>query len=278
MKFFVFLLGFFALSTALIIKCDYKNQEFYGLGSVPSCIVMECDLDGNQSVSRVTKRKSPSKKFNKRFSSDDILGISFKNCPSLDFIPQNLLEHFPNFIAMEFLNNDFKTLLKDELNEYENLNSFRFIMQDVKHIPGDFFSQNPRLQFIDFAYNHIKSIGSDLLLSFYNLKQADFSHNICINENVERQVDMPNFIVKLWKNCVSDKDAADSIHVSVTATPNGELEHSEMIKNVAALSEDHTGINEKIQALAEKIDNFKGIIDSKIETTPEPEEKQPSTE
>lgn len=196
MKVLTFILGLFTLSTALRIECDYIEKKYFRYGLLKTCMA-KCEFDGKETIEFTRRRSSKRRSENV----DDVLGVYFysDDCMELNFIPTNIHELFPNFIALNFDETSISHLRGNELNKYKNLVWFtlEYQIDKLRHVPGQLFSQNKELQYMDFSHNGIRTIGHDIFKGLDKLTMIAFLENECISaaDSIEGHLDDLKFLV-----------------------------------------------------------------------------------
>jgi hypothetical protein len=158
--------------SAIDIDCEFKERSVYNLGLKYSCVVTSVSFTGSMSLNSASGRHQFGK------YNEDVKQIFFKN-EGLEFIPQNILEIFPNIIGMHLTAVDISSLCGDELQGYENLEWFSLYNSTVDKIPGNFFEYNTKLRAVGFSWNEITKTGSGLFDNLPDLVTLYFRGNTC---------------------------------------------------------------------------------------------------
>jgi hypothetical protein len=191
----------FAAVSAFNIDCNYEMWKAWDFPIQYSCKVMNITLTGSKSLENVTgthkylKGNSNVKQFN--------FGYDAGNCKKLNFIPQNIDKHFPNFIGMLFYDCHIMTLTGDELKDYVNLEWFAIERDLIETIPSGLFVNNLNLNFVSFYNNHIAHVGPELFDGLEGLTSIGFLKNVCIDEQTtgKSRSEAVQFIEKLKAEC-----------------------------------------------------------------------------
>lgn len=162
---------------------------------------------------------------------------------TVEFIPANILENFPNlkgivvenstleelkegYLFKELgvlkhlqISNNLKTVQKNALAVMENLESAWFSNNKIEVLPFAIFSHNHRLRFIDFSQNKIKAITPELLKGLTNLQSLDFQQNICVKERTSMPAMKASILFKCYDNCKKNKICADKVEEAATTKP-----------------------------------------------------------
>lgn len=119
-------------------------------------------------------------------SSDDKQVITFHEyclhtTNTLPFVPNGLLEFFPNFIGLQMGHCSITTLHGNELEEYSNLQWCGFHNVSVTRVPGNFFASTLNMRLVNFGENEIERVGFGLLDNLKYLERAYILYNVCID-------------------------------------------------------------------------------------------------
>jgi hypothetical protein len=198
MKTAIVLAALISAVSAVHITCTFQIwNHLKDHGDMYLCYVSDTKSTERKSIEAVTGTHLEGK------SDNDVNAVIFSKCNSMDFIPKNIHEFFPNIIALglsEFCK--IETLNGDELRNYVNLEWFGMMINPLKRIPGNFFEFNPKIRTIDFTANRIAHVGPNLLNHLDNLTTAKFLANVCISKSAsESRTEVLELIEDLKKNC-----------------------------------------------------------------------------
>jgi hypothetical protein len=207
---------------------------------------------------------------------NDVRGVRFPAdvCASsnLTEIPNNLLNIFPNLIALEFINCPITTLSGFELENYPNLEVFELSFTDLERIPGNFFNITNSISHINFSDNKIKFTGTNLLNHLNNLRRLYFERNICIDMHAQNNNQINALIQCLNNNCRDNDEGSTTTFIpappsvptaslpSTTSTPNSECDIDEVDLVVCNLKDQVEKIEIKIENLTNENQNIKFSI------------------
>jgi Leucine rich repeat len=188
MKMIIILCALFSTISAINIECDYMMWSHVGdFGHLYTCEVKNITDIEDKSIETVSGTHLDGK------SDVDVQEINFRcylnNCHELDYIPENIHKHFPNFIGLLFDECKIKDLSGDELKNYANLESIVIYKSPLENIPGNLFQNNSKLKYLNFSKNKITKVGSNLLKGLDQLYEAWFGGNTCIRLVVDRYED-----------------------------------------------------------------------------------------
>lgn len=186
----------FASSFSVILDCEFSFEWWPKVESKYSCVTTLSEVSTIQRVTGVNGNHKIDK------NNSEVESIEFQDCIGSTYIPQNMLNFFPNLIGIRLISCGILILGGNELHEYQNLQLFAVESTQLERIPGNFFASTPQISVIGFADSNLKYVGSKLLQSLNNLSWVSFYNNDCINQTATSLNEIPSLITNLATNCI----------------------------------------------------------------------------
>jgi hypothetical protein len=118
-------------------------------------------------------------------SNKDVIGLWIDQQRSVDFIPQNLMNFFPNMKLLTISSCGLKTVSSTEMRQFGlNLEVLGFYENFIEEIASNLFQFNPNLRWIAFRGNKVRNVGFGVFRSTPNLVALEFENNVCISRSV----------------------------------------------------------------------------------------------
>lgn len=92
---------------------------------------------------------------------------------SLTKVPQGLMQHFPNIVALEIRESSVKSLTKSDIAEYKRIRMFKFDVNPIEFLPGNLFEDFNNLEYISFSSCNLLTI-EPFILDFDKENPAEF--------------------------------------------------------------------------------------------------------
>jgi Leucine rich repeat len=188
---------FVGLCNGLILNCTYQQENWDIFGEIYICDAKVNQVNTtDRAVIGVSQNHLSGK------SDDDVKGIRFQS-QALDFVPQNISEHFLNIQSLRIIRlGAFKVISKYDLQQFgAGLRQFILNYLSIEAIDGDLFSGTPNIQYISLSQNKITNVGPNLFSSLEKLNYVGFAANICFTSN---PVTGQSAILELSKNLVQN--------------------------------------------------------------------------
>jgi hypothetical protein len=188
------LLFVFASSVeSLIMNCVFKEDHFgldFGLLYTADCSTIKT---GNPMFIEEIRGDH-------LLSGNDNRVHALKESGTLEFIPTNLVDFFPNLIVF-YCSAPLKKLSASDLEPFPNLIVFSSIDSEFTSIDGNLFQHTRKLQIVEFSGGKLQNVGKNLLSDLSELKSLKFAKNQCINFIAETQETIQEMEDKLVKDC-----------------------------------------------------------------------------
>lgn len=186
----------FTSSSSVILDCEYSLEWWPKVDLKYSCVSTLSEVSTIQRVTGVNGNHESDR------NNSHVQSIEFQDCTGSTYIPQNMLNFFPNLIGIRLINCGILILSGNELSEHQNLQLFAVESTKLERIPGNFFEPTPQITVIGFADNNLKHVGFNLLKSLNNLSWVSFYNNDCINQTATSLNEIPSLITNLATNCI----------------------------------------------------------------------------
>jgi hypothetical protein len=203
---FLLLLIFGTFASGIQISCRYTlfSISFTHIDDTPTCIVMSMDFSDNATHLTGTNGTI------EQIESTEFILFGWWDSPckefNLTFVPQGLLNVFPNLEGIRFEGCPITNLIGDELVEYENFTSFilssfpgSFFLLNGR-VPPNFFSPTPNMKFIQLSNIAITRIG-DKLFHHLDLQNLLLWGNICIDRHARNATAIAQLIEDVRIKC-----------------------------------------------------------------------------
>lgn len=140
---------------------------------------------------------------------------------SLTKVPQGLMQHFPNIIALEIRESSVKSLTKSDIAEYKRIKNFKFDVNPIEFLPGNLFEDFNNLDHISFSSCNLLTI-EPFILDFY--KKNPFSMSVKFLNN-------PNYHIEFngWRSL--NKIKTELYRKYYTSYPHKLTTPQQMIQN-----------------------------------------------
>lgn len=152
-----------SLISAVQIKCEFKTDHWWIIGSAYTCEVKDQSIitdRSNQIIDTATGNHLEWK------TNNDVKVVYFQNSKVLYF-PLGLEKIFKNLEGISVTASEFKEIRKDDLKDYPKLRELSLHYGNIETIEADLFINNPNLEGIYLNNNKISQIDANV---FNNLK------------------------------------------------------------------------------------------------------------
>lgn len=175
-------------SHQITIECEFRYEYWNYIGGLQTC-----------DVRHFTNMGEPTIRF-KNVARHDIKGINFWSPldTNVTIFPRNLLDVFPNLIAIFIYKDSTSKISSVDLEAYKDLEWFGITGSSITYLPGDLFKFNTKLKYVQiWANGQLENVGENLLGNLKHLKIANFAWNKCMTEDFK--ADTPEKINELKK-------------------------------------------------------------------------------
>lgn len=107
-----------------------------------------------------------------------VLSISGQN---VGLVPKNILNFFPNLIAINFVNIGLTTLVVGDLAPFTELIALRIINNHIESLSNDLMINNPKLTTFVFDNNFLKRVGAKLVNRWPAMNTLKLNNNVCVS-------------------------------------------------------------------------------------------------
>lgn len=237
-------------SFELEIWCQINNYAWHTVGFLQTCEVSTFSKVHISAITLVNGSKE---------SINTVKGIHFLHgSENLKFIPKNMLDFFPNLIAIDFSSTNISEISSNDLKAYTDLVYFSIFDSKISVIPGDVFKYNEKLKYVSFAHNFLlKHVGENLFENLKQLQRANFGKSNCIDlyagapDSLKVLIKDLNVKCKLddfknLKNTTVEQKIIEKLRKSIT-------DQEKTIKNQEAMIE---SFKEEIEDLKQRINEL----------------------
>ncbi|KAG5668044.1 hypothetical protein PVAND_016001 [Polypedilum vanderplanki] len=200
-------------SFSLTIYCNIKNSTHFTENSEN----FECEIFNNlQIIQRnlqIDKILNSSNDTTEEIYEDYFENSNFQNISdvkfstlitynnTINFIPTNLHEFFPNLSLLAIVKSNLLEIWQKDLKNFPDLQGIWLPFNKIEVIEWHLFDYNPKLSQIILTENRIKIISSDAFNELKNLEHLDLLANVCINKFAASKEDVKKIIENLEAFC-----------------------------------------------------------------------------
>lgn len=128
-----------------------------------------------------------------------VLSIRDQN---IGLIPQNILNFFPNLIALNFENIGLTTFVRLDLQPFTGIEALRVTKNNIQSLSNDLMINNPKLRTFVFQQNNLKRVGAKLVNRWLGLSVLRLNNNVCINgESANDNIKLINLLYIVGAFC-----------------------------------------------------------------------------
>lgn len=169
------------------IECEFVVHSPRGYG----CIVK--DMEG-YSITKVGGVHLPGK------SNADVVYFEATS-KTLDFIPQGIINHFPNINSMKINFENLAEITEGDLKPFgDKLNYLSISASAIEVIPSNIFASTPNINYMFFTAPHLKSIEHGAFERLENLNGL-FVRFPCEDDDATKREDVDKLITVLAIRC-----------------------------------------------------------------------------
>lgn len=126
---------------------------------------------------------------------------------NLKHFPRNLLDFFPNLIAIYIGESDISKITSADLKTYTKLKTITIYKSKISSISSDLFEFNTELKLVSFSHNNfLKNIDEYVLNNLKQLKQAHFLSNKCVYFKADNPKEINELKKKFKEKCTPEID------------------------------------------------------------------------
>lgn len=205
-KLSVFLLLTISLSSALQIQCEYKKLNIPDLPNKDGCeatVILTGSLTIVESVLALNSHGSHD-------DNDRVKVLSIRD-QNIGVIPKNILNFFPNLIALNFENIGLTTLVRLDLQPFTAIEALRITENNIQSLSNDLMINNPKLRTFVFQQNNLKRVGAKLVNRWLGLSVLRLNNNFCINgESANDNIELINLLYIVGAFCAPSFETIES--------------------------------------------------------------------
>ena len=192
---------------AVNIYCDYKYFSWSVLGNSYTCQVINLNVtQANEILTKVSGKHCP------RLSNIQVKAIDIRR-EICEFLPQNIMSHFPNLEILQIMNSKLKVITQTDLKPFTKLRVLHLIANQIDSLEQNLFQFNTNLVRIDFKHQSIKFISYNLFDNLKKLSLADFESSGCVNIYALQREGIDNLKKEIRINCQPIEDVISELKI-----------------------------------------------------------------
>lgn len=192
-----------SLGLGIQIECEYKDSDFYPvIESVFECQTTKVAYLDKEFLTLASGNLPPARSF------IEIRLVNVENTLNLTYIPQGILNYFPNVTALRLHNTGLEHLVAHQLRQYKNLEWLSLSNNKIIRVPEDFFSVVPKILYLNFNSNSIRYVDYNFIntVNYNEIQYLGFKNNICVNKELFRGSHQLFYELMndLQRNCIAE--------------------------------------------------------------------------